>query len=180
MSADDRVIPDSTGFSDSTAAGRAQQQLLQSVHAHLREELQQIRDAVAQVAAGETDIDSARHHINQLTMRQNYWTVGSFCAAYCRVVAVHHTIEDLHMFPGLAAHEPALVPVIARLSAEHETIAQLLTELDEALIAMVTDPDGLQQVEAWSDQLATQLLAHLAYEEEQLLPAIGRLSDRII
>jgi iron-sulfur cluster repair protein YtfE (RIC family) len=174
MSADDVVDP------DSTAAGRAQQQLLQSVHEHLRQELQQIRDVVAQVADGETDVGAARHLINRLTVRQNYWTLGSFCAAYCRVVAIHHTIEDETMFPGLVAHEPALAPVIARLSAEHETIGEVLTGLDEALVAMVTDAAGLRHVQARTEQLATQLLAHLAYEEEQLLPAIGRLTDRVV
>jgi hemerythrin-like domain-containing protein len=172
-------VDDSAG-DGSFAAGRAQQQLLRSVHAHLREELQQIRDVVAQVADGETDISAARNHINHLTMRQNYWTLGSFCAAYCRVVAIHHTIEDQTMFPGLAAHEPALAPVIARLSAEHVTIAEVLTGLDDALVAMITDPAGLSHVQARTEQLATQLLEHLAYEEEQLLPAIGRLSARII
>jgi hypothetical protein len=45
---------------------------------------------------------------------------------------------------------------------------------------MVTDPTGLDQVQERTEQLATQLLEHLAYEEEQLLPAIGRLTDRII
>jgi hemerythrin-like domain-containing protein len=179
MSADDSSADDSSA-DDSFAAGRAQQQLLRSVHAHLREELQQIRDVVGQVVDGETDVGAARHLINHLTMRQNYWTLGSFCAAYCRVVAIHHTIEDQTMFPGLAAHEPALAPVIARLSAEHETIAEVLTGLDEALVAMVTDSAGLVQVQARTEQLAVQLLDHLAYEEEQLLPAIGRLATRII
>lgn len=164
----------------STAAGRAQQQLLRSVHAHLREELEQVRDVVAQVVDGATDIDAARHLINHLTMRANYWTLGSFCAAYCRVVAIHHTIEDQTMFPGLAARVPVLAPVIERLSHEHEEIAEILTALDDALVAMVTDPGGLRQVQERAEQLATELLAHLAYEEEQLLPAIGRLTDRII
>jgi hemerythrin-like domain-containing protein len=163
-----------------TVVGRAQAQLLQSVHAHLRDELAQILDVVAQVAAGETDIAATRHLINYLTMRQNYWTLGSFCAAYCRIVAMHHTIEDQSMFPGLAAQVPSLAPVIERLSHEHEEIAEVLTALDEALVAMVTDAAGLSQVQARAEQLATQLLAHLAYEEEQLLPVIGRLTDRII
>src|SRR4051812_49209041 len=107
MSAEDVVDMDSTDSTDSTDAGRAQQQLLRSVHAHLREELQQIRDVVTQIVDGETDVDAARHIINRLSLRQNYWTLGSFCAAYCRVVAIHHTIEDQTMFPGLAAHDPS-------------------------------------------------------------------------
>jgi hypothetical protein len=53
-----------------------------------------------------TDISAARHHINHLTMRQNYWTLGSFCASYCRVVAIHHTIEDQTMFTGWPSTSP--------------------------------------------------------------------------
>jgi Hemerythrin HHE cation binding domain len=165
---------------DTTAAGRAQQQLLLSVHAHLRDELTQIRDVVVQVVEGDTDVGAARHLINRLTVRQNYWTLGSFCAAYCRVVAIHHTIEDQTMFPGLASRVPSLAPVIERLSREHEEIADVLVALDVALVAMVTDSAGLSQVQARADELATQLLAHLAYEEAQLLPAIGRLTDRVV
>lgn len=168
---------DDTG---TTAAGRAQQQLLRSVHAHLRDELAQIRDVVAQVVDGETDAGAARHLINDLTVRQNYWTLGSFCAAYCRVVAIHHTIEDQTMFPGLASRVPSLAPVIERLSHEHEQIAEVLVALDDALVAMVTDSPGLAQVQARAEELSAALLAHLAYEEEQLLPAIGRLTDRIV
>lgn len=165
---------------DSTAIGRAQQQLLRGVHQHLRDELTQLRDVVTQVAAGADDPASARGVINRLTMRQNYWTLGSFCATYCRVVAMHHTIEDQAMFPGLAAHQPSLAPVITRLSHEHDEIAEVLTAVDEALVAMVGDPDRIADVRERTDELAQRLLAHLAFEEEQLLPAIGRLEDRVV
>jgi hypothetical protein len=163
-----------------TAVGRAQQQLLRSVHQHLRDELAQIRGVVAQVADGAVDVAAARHLVNRLTLRQNYWTLGSFCAAYCRVVAIHHTIEDETMFPGLVAREPGLAPVIARLGEEHEAIAGTLSALDEALVAMVADDTALETVRERAETLGEQLLAHLAYEEEQLLPAIGRLTDRVV
>lgn len=163
-----------------TAVGRAQQQLLVSVHVHLRDELRALREMVDQVASGRADVGALRHLINDLTMRQNYWTLGSFCAAYCRVVAIHHTIEDQTMFPGLENRDASLAPVIARLSEEHEQIAGVLTGLDEALVAMVSDDGGLTQVQVRTAELAERLLAHLDYEEEQLLPAIGRLTDRVI
>jgi hemerythrin-like domain-containing protein len=177
----DETPDDGAGVDDdSTAVGRAQQQLLLSVHTHLRDELEQLRDVVAQVTAGRADLGAARHLVNHLSMRQNYWTLGSFCAAYCRVVAMHHTIEDQTMFPGLEGSDPSLAPVIARLSEEHEQIAEVLTALDVALVAMVTDETGLSQVQARTDELAERLLAHLAYEEQQLLPAIGRLAARVV
>lgn len=173
----DAPEPESSG---TTAVGRAQQDLLRQVHDHLRHELGQIREAVAQVAAGEADPAAAREMINRLTLRTNYWTLGSFCAAYCRVVAIHHTIEDQAMFPGLRDRDPSLGPVIDRLGAEHELIAEVLTALDGALVAMVGGQQGAPAVQGQIDRLAELLLAHLASEEEQLLPVIGRLTEQVV
>ncbi|MGZ4594180.1 MAG: hemerythrin domain-containing protein [Actinomycetes bacterium] len=71
-------------------------------------------------------------------------------------------------------------PVLERLGEEHESIAQILTGLDEALVAMMADGAALALVQRRTDELSTRLLAHLAFEEEQLLPAIGRLTDRVV
>ena len=79
-------------------------------------------------------------------MRQNYWTLGAFCASYCRVVSVHHTIEDERMFVELRGGDADLGPVLDRLSEEHEEIAGVLTRLDRALVAMITDTDQLPAV----------------------------------
>jgi hypothetical protein len=46
------------------------------------------------------DPAAARDLINQLTMRQNYSTLGAFRAQRRRVVGIHHTIEDQMMFPS--------------------------------------------------------------------------------
>ena len=176
----DRPAEASAGDAGVTPAGRAQQELLLRVHEHLRQELSQLRDAVAQVGAGASDAAATRSLINRLTMRQNYWTLGSFCAAYCRVVATHHTIEDEHMFPGMRRHAPHLGGVIDRLEEEHEQIAGILTALDDALVAMVTEPEGFAAVDAQTVRLSDALLTHLAYEESQLLGAIGRLTERVV
>jgi iron-sulfur cluster repair protein YtfE (RIC family) len=157
-----------------TGLGIQQQQLLLGVHAHLREELDQLRRTVEQVEAGAGSVASARHHLNTMAMRQNYWTLGAFFAAYCRVVATHHTIEDQAWFPALRDAEPDLAPVIDRLEAEHVSIAALLDTMDAALVAMVTDPTGVAEVRRVIDELSRALLSHLEYEESQLLDAIGR------
>jgi hypothetical protein len=109
-----------------TPARRAAGQHLVRIHDHLRDELRQLTTVVAEVAAGGTDPAAARHLINRLTMRQNHWTLGAFCAAYCRV-------------------------------------------------AMISDPDRLDEVRDRVDLLAEQLLSHLAYEEEELVEPLGRL-----
>jgi alkanesulfonate monooxygenase SsuD/methylene tetrahydromethanopterin reductase-like flavin-dependent oxidoreductase (luciferase family)/hemerythrin-like domain-containing protein len=145
------------------------------IHDHLRQELAQVQDALDQVAAGHADAAALRTMINQLTMRQNYWTLGTFCASYCRLVTTHHTIEDQHMFPMLAKADETLAPVVERLEQEHEVIAEVLTGLDAALVAMIEDPERLGLVREQVELLADVLLSHLGYEEEELVEPLARL-----
>jgi hemerythrin-like domain-containing protein len=156
-------------------SGTQGQQMLLAVHAHLREELDRLRDVVRQVAAGRVSAAAARSHLEQLTLRQNFWAIGAFCASYCRVVGIHHAIEDARMFPDLEAGDRSLGPVLRRLAAEHAEIGDLLTETDRALAAMIADEGAIAEVERAVDRLGETLLAHLAYEEEELLEPIGRL-----
>lgn len=163
-----------------TRIGQAQADLLRQVHDHLRDELSRILEAVDQVAVGAADPDATRSMINALTMRQNFWTLGSFCAAYCRMLSMHHGIEDEAMFPGLLAREPSLGPVVERLMADHELVAEILVELDESLVALVDGGRDIESVRDRARQLSDLLLPHLEYEEGQLLPVIERLTDRVI
>jgi hemerythrin-like domain-containing protein len=110
-----------------------------------------------------------------MTMRQNNWTVGVYCESYCRVVTTHHTIEDQSVFPHLRARDPRLAPVIDRLQEEHHAIHGVLEEVDRALVAFVSDPDGIKQLRAAADLLTDTLLSHLAYEERELVEPLARL-----
>ena len=154
-------------------------QTLLAVHEHLRHELDQLREVMGQVAAGRTSAAAARSHLHQMTMRQNYWTFGAFCAAYCRVVTVHHAIEDAHLFRDLRRAAPPLDPVLARLSEEHEAIATLITGVDAALVAMVEDDSRLEEATAAVDRLAAALLPHLQVEEDHLLAPITNLGIQV-
>jgi Hemerythrin HHE cation binding domain len=158
-----------------TASGRAAGQLLVGVHAHLRSELEQLRDIVAEVAVGRSSAALARSLINEMSMRQNYWSLGAFCATYCRLLTIHHALEDANLFVDLKARDGELAPVIERLSQEHEVVAAVLTRLDAALVAMVDDADHLSSVQVEVERLADILLSHLAYEEQELLGPIARL-----
>jgi hypothetical protein len=162
-----------------TASGRAAAQVLVGLHAHLRSELDQIRDVVAEVAIGRSSAAAARSLINEMAMRQNYWSLGAFCATYCRVLTMHHAIEDSSLFVDLQSRDAELAPVIERLSEEHEVVAAVLTRLDAALVAMVDDSQNLSRVHDEVDRLAGILLSHLDYEEQELLGPIARLGIRI-
>jgi hemerythrin-like domain-containing protein len=158
-----------------TATGRQSQETLLQVHEHLRTELRELRQAASQVAMGAMDPAAARSLLNRMAMRQNYWTLGTFCAQFCRVVNIHHTIEDYQMFPSLRREDSSLKPVLDQLHREHEVIAEQLDRVDRALVAMMNDPDKLGEVRRVADELGDMLLSHLAYEEDELLGALGRL-----
>ncbi|HET8643602.1 MAG TPA: hemerythrin domain-containing protein [Pseudonocardiaceae bacterium] len=162
--------------STATESGLVGQRTLVAVHQHLRAELARIQEVVEQVAEHGLDPERARDLVNRTTMRQNYWTLGAFCASYCRVVSVHHTIEDVALFPTLRAADDTLEPVLTRLGEEHEVIAGLLDSLDRVLVELIAGRARPGDVRAATDELAATLLSHLAYEEEELLDPIGEFS----
>jgi alkanesulfonate monooxygenase SsuD/methylene tetrahydromethanopterin reductase-like flavin-dependent oxidoreductase (luciferase family) len=148
---------------------------LVEVHDALRAELARLRDLVGQVSAGTTNAQAVRSFINRMAIRQNNWTLGTFCETYCRTVTHHHTLEDRSIFPHLRASDPALEAVIERLEQEHEVIAELLERVDQALVALVGSAgDGIERVTQAMDELAAALLAHFTYEEEQLTGPLDR------
>ena len=145
------------------------------VHDHLRGELDQLRDLVEQVRTGAIDPAAARSAINQMTMRQNNWTLGAYCESYCRLVTTHHTLEDQAVFPRLRKGDPRLGPVLDRLAYEHTIIHDVLDQVDQALVSLVTAPDGMPKVTAAMDLLSDTLLSHLSYEERELVEPLSRL-----
>jgi hemerythrin-like domain-containing protein len=158
-----------------TAHEQASGQHLVDVHDMLRTELAQVHDLVDQVAAGTIDVGTARSHVNTMTMRQNKWTLGTYCESYCRIVTTHHTLEDRSLFPHLRHADPRLAPVIDRLEQEHAAIHDVLEGVDRALVAFVGSDDGMAGLRAAVDLLTDTLLSHLSYEERELVEPIARL-----
>jgi Tol biopolymer transport system component len=165
------------GTPDEVDAATAAQSHLVQIHDHLRAELRQMQDAIAAVCSGVGDASIARNLINRMTMRQNYWSVGAFCAAYCRILTVHHTIEDQSLFTELGRSDGTLAPVLERLSEEHEIIADLLERLDAALVALVgptPTPEDSVAAQSAVSELSEVLASHLTYEEEELVGPLAR------
>jgi hemerythrin-like domain-containing protein len=158
-----------------TPAQQAAGRHLIDVHDALRAELAQLRDLVEQVAAGTANPAAVRSFINRMTIRQNHWTLGTFCETYCRTVANHHTLEDRSVFPHLRRSETGLGPVLDRLEEEHEQIADLLERVDQALVALVAaEQDGIDRVGRAMDLLTDALLSHFSYEERELVEPLAR------
>jgi alkanesulfonate monooxygenase SsuD/methylene tetrahydromethanopterin reductase-like flavin-dependent oxidoreductase (luciferase family) len=162
--------PDRTYTLHELAAG----QHLIDVHDHLRSELARVRDLVEQVVAGAVDAGAARSDIHTMTLRQNNWTVGTYCESYCRVVTMHHTLEDQALFPRVRRGDQRLAPVVDRLQQERHAIHDVLDGVDRALVAFVAEKDR-DALRAAVDLLTDTLLSHLAYEERELVEPIARL-----
>jgi alkanesulfonate monooxygenase SsuD/methylene tetrahydromethanopterin reductase-like flavin-dependent oxidoreductase (luciferase family) len=158
-----------------TDTGRAVGQHLIDVHDHLRTELTRLRSLIEQVRAGTLQAAQARSEINDMTMRQNDWTLGAFCASYCRLVAGHHGLEDDAIFPHLRERDPGLAPVIDRLEEEHRTIHDVLERIDRALVQFIADPEDFSGLQAAVDMLTDTLLSHLSYEEFEIVEPLARL-----
>ncbi len=163
--------PDRAYTDHEKAAG----QHLVDVHDMLRGELDQVRSLVDQVASGRVDAGTARSHVNEMTMRQNAWTLGAYCQSYCRVVTGHHSLEDQAMLPHLRRADPRLAPVVDRLEAEHRVIHDVLEGVDAALVEMVRDGGDVTGLRAAVDLLTDTLLSHLSYEERELVEPLARL-----
>ena len=151
------------------------------VHDHLRSELTQVRDVVDQVRRGTLSAGAARSVVNTMAMRQNNWTLGAYCESYCRVVTGHHTLEDRSIFVHLRRAEPDLTPVLDRLEQEHLVIADVLEQVDDALVGLVgadtygrAGQEALDEIQRSLDLLTDTLLSHLAYEERELLHPLAR------
>jgi len=157
-----------------TDRGRQVSQHLVDVHDALRAELDRVRDIVEQVVAGARDIGSARSAINAMSLRQNDWTLGGYCQAYCRIVTQHHTLEDEGIFPHLRRRDPALAPVVDRLVEEHHVIHDVLEGVDRALVALVASPGEHTQLREAVDLMSDALLSHFSYEERELLGPLAR------
>jgi alkanesulfonate monooxygenase SsuD/methylene tetrahydromethanopterin reductase-like flavin-dependent oxidoreductase (luciferase family) len=157
-----------------SATAQAVGQHLIDVHDSLRSELDGLRDILRQVEEGTLDAGLARSAINEMTMRQNDWTLGAYCATYCRTVTQHHSLEDAQIFPHLRRADRGLAPVIDRLEAEHVVIHDVLEGVDAALVEFIRMPGDFTGLQRAMDLLTDALLSHLAYEEQQIVEPLAR------
>ncbi|MCW1096981.1 hemerythrin domain-containing protein [Streptomyces sp. RS2] len=150
---------------------------LVAAHDQLRADLDRLREVVREVLADVLAPGDARAEIQRLSLRQNSWTLGAYCASYCRITTLHHTREDEDLFPYLRRSDPRLGEVLDRLTEEHHVIQVLIERVDRELVAFVREEGGEQErqaLRAAMDLLTDALLSHLAYEERELIEPMAR------
>ena len=140
------------------------------MHDNLRHELERVRDVLEQVKTGAMSIDAARSALNEMTMRQNNWTFGAYCARITR----HHGLEDESIFPHLRRADAGLGQVIDRLEQEHVIIHEVVEGVDRALVNLVRTDNDFTELQEAMDVLSDTLLSHLAYEEQQMVQPLAR------
>ncbi|OKI04563.1 cation-binding protein [Streptomyces sp. CB02923] len=97
--------------------------------------------------------------------------IRQHCLAFCQSLEFHHTGEDAHIFPTVARYHPELRPALDRLQEEHRTIARIQNDL-LGLLADIGNADPKRFLTDL-ERMSGELRAHLAYEEEQLIPALA-------
>jgi len=83
--------------------------------------------------------------------------------------------------------EPSLEPVLQRLGAEHQVIAEVLDRFDRTLVDLVYEEQGralparsgTAEIGELADELSVLLLSHLAYEEDELVGGLARMPGPI-
>ncbi|MFE4633529.1 hemerythrin domain-containing protein [Streptomyces sp. NPDC056773] len=91
-----------------------------------------------------------------------------FCHGFCAALSGHHRAEDGSLFPELVRARPDMVPVVAKLTQDHNMIEHLIGGLQKAL-ADLTDPEVAHR---HLDGIEAVMETHFKYEEKQLGPVL--------
>ena len=88
---------------------------------------------------------------------------------------LHHPKEDEFLFARLAARSAEARPLIEELTAEHETGAQLIRELERSFLFFEEGwPAGAHEFREAVDAYAQFHWGHMRKEEQELLPLAER------
>jgi hypothetical protein len=145
----------------------------------MRNDLALLRRAVTAVAEEGEDVETALAAVGGLSFRDPGWSLQRFCAGFCEFVHGHHSVEDGNLFPLLLEREKGDAEfrgVLERLVSDHRTLTGYLDSVEEALKALPGDELARSAATAGIERLARHLEKHLAYEEENLAPALNALS----
>lgn len=172
---DDATRPPLVKLEGLTDADREAGLHLKEVHNHLRDNMVALGRLIERAAAGGTSAADVTAEASALAMVSNYRRFGNLCGQHCRIVNVHHSIEDEAIFPAIAAQGAAFKAIADRLRAEHVVVHELLLRLIDALGALASQPGPERFDEAVTVYRALErvLLSHLGYEEDAIGDALG-------
>jgi hypothetical protein len=159
-----------------TFRGRATYEMLLSVHAKIRRDLERV-ELLAERALEGLSAEEIRRELRELKRDSMLWRLQVDCLRYCRFVHMHHGAEDREFFPELRETNPDLNPVIDRLEGDHRRVSDDLDAVEAAARSLTKDEseEARQAVVEALRSLAENLLEHLDYEELSLKSTVLRL-----
>jgi hypothetical protein len=161
-----------------TPADRRQGQRLAMIHAHYRQNVTFIGEVLDRIEAGLDDPAALPAALAAAPMFDNLRRVGTLCGEGCRMLQMHHDIEESHMFPDIDRKAPpGIAAVVVRLREEHQVIHELLRRLDAAAVQLEASPNAetFAAAHAVFDALAAAVESHFGYEETELEEALRTL-----
>lgn len=148
------------------------------VHSVVRRDLVIVR-SLADEVLDDLPAEDVQAQIDELQTNGPLWQLKDNCLNYCRFVHGHHGAEDALLFPRLRMTNPGLAPVVDKLEADHRVVSDLLDDVEDAARALSADDCEAtrERVSNALKLLETELLTHLAFEEEFAGPTIRRMSS---
>ncbi|MFK3983555.1 hemerythrin domain-containing protein [Micromonospora sp. NPDC050397] len=151
---------------------------LKWIHGVLRRDLNQLRQLADEIQRGSAP-ERVRSTVHSLQTRSPLWQLRTNCLTWCRLVHSHHGNEDVRLFPALRRANPALIPAVNRLQADHRRISDLLDQVTSLADLLSGDdrPETRKRLLLTLAEVRTVLLAHLDLEEATITPTLRRWRD---
>ena len=161
-----------------TARGRLLYQSLLMVHGLIRRELATVEQLAAAVLDG-LPADEVHEELEALRTNGKLWQFQVSCLRWCGFVHSHHHAEDMDFFDELEETNPAILPVVEKLRADHRAVSDYLDAVEAAARALSKDDshDARRTVADALEELEWHLLTHLEYEELNVATTARRLRD---
>jgi hypothetical protein len=157
--------------------GEAMVAELKWVHNMIRADLRVVRQLAAEARDGAPG-EQVAAGVAALATAGPLWQLKVNCLQYCRFVHTHHHAESVLLFPALRRANPALGPVVDKLEADHASISTLLDQVSATAseLAGRDDAGTRQRLVTALEALSADLLAHLAYEEENVAGTMAAMT----
>lgn len=143
---------------------------LRWVHNMLRRDLASVQEFARRVADGAPPSEVSAD-LQALQSRGPLFQLRVNCLSYCQTLGAHHRNEDALLFPAVRRAAPHLATAVDRLEGDHLVVAALLDRIGDLVDDVADRQARLGLVEALN-KLATNLLAHLEFEETALQPVL--------
>jgi iron-sulfur cluster repair protein YtfE (RIC family) len=143
---------------------------LRWVHEILRRDLASVRELALRASEG-APVPDLRAGLSALETGGLLFQVQANCLGYCQLLHSHHGGEEELLFPAVRQAVPHLREAMDRLETDHREVASLLAEIETLAQDLAQEPARQALVDALN-LLSTELLEHLAFEEETIGPVL--------